>query len=427
MHDHTTDVRTPDPRVEEARYAPRHPGGIFLEDVAALVEGASGADAAAIEGLETIAVNLRRPGRPRPVGRPGAARDAAPGPVRPGQDGVVRGGAVMTTTDAMRTEPTVHPPRAEAGMSEPAHAAGVTVHELEAAWEAVRAGRFRDRRPASDAQALRSGTTLAAGRVEESATGELTGPVVTVVGAHGWSGASTTALLIAETAARGGEQVRLVDAADPVRSGLVGAAATEHGHDETGNWRRGSRGAGGGLGQLRLERLDRRAVDPLAIPASAACGPTGLTVVDSGWPLHDLLQLVQDPAGQRHWLVRLIQSPAVVLTARASVPGVQQLAGALTALESVRGSGQSPVVALVGAHRLSRLLQEVVTGSIPAATAEDRVVLLPARRDLAMHGVTSFDLPSQLTAAGIRLLRLTGHCTTEASGTAARRRRRGGW
>ncbi len=328
----------------------------------------------------------------------------------------------MTTTGSMTGRATVHPWRAAAGMSEAGHTGGVTVHELEAAWEAVRAGRFRACRPASDAEAPWRGATWAAGQVEESATGGLTGSVITVLGAHGWSGTSTTALLIAQTAARAGQQVRLVDAADPIRSGLVGAASTEHGRDETGNWRRGSRGAGGGMGHMRLERLDRPAADPRAIPASAAYDPTGLTVVDSGWPLHHLLELAQDPDGQRHWLVRLVQSAPVVLTARASVPGVQQLAGALTALESLRGASQPPVVALVGAHRLPRLLQEVVTGSIPAATAKDRVVLVPARRDLAMHGVTSSDLPSQLTPAGTRLLQLGGHRTAAAPGTAARRR-----
>lgn len=37
-----------------------HPGGISLEDVTALVECASGADAATIEALETVTANLRR-------------------------------------------------------------------------------------------------------------------------------------------------------------------------------------------------------------------------------------------------------------------------------------------------------------------------------------------------------------------------------
>lgn len=307
------------------------------------------------------------------------------------------------TTDAMTTPPTVSP----------------TVYELDRAWAAVKAGRFRDPSPASDR------------RPEESATSPLAGRVVTVVGAHGWSGASTTALLIAQTAAEAGDQVRLVDAADPVRSGLLGAAATEHGHDETGHWRRGARGATSGPGRLRLERLDRHAEDPLAVPAAAADEAEALTVVDAGWPLHDLLKLARQPGAQRHWLARLIRSSALVLTARATVPGVQQLGVVAAALEDIRGGGPSPamplVAALVGAHRLPRLLKEVVTSSVPAAAADGRLVLLPGRRDLTVQGLTSSDLPRQLTPAGVRLLQLVGYHLNTGSGSPDldRHRRRG--
>ncbi len=43
-----------------ARLTASHPGGISLEEVTGLVERASGADAAAIDGLEEIAAALRR-------------------------------------------------------------------------------------------------------------------------------------------------------------------------------------------------------------------------------------------------------------------------------------------------------------------------------------------------------------------------------
>jgi len=178
---------------------------------------------------------------------------------------------------------------------------------------------------------------------------------VTVVGAHGWSSASTTALLLAESAARAGWTVRLVDAADPVQSGLIGAAVTEHGHDQSGHWRRGTRGvAAGGRqpGQLRLERLDRAAAAPLAVPAAATSDPgdgpvegavygAALTVVDAGWPLHELLKLAQDPVGRTHWLARLICSSPLVLSARATVPGVQRAAVAADQLQSMRTGGQT--------------------------------------------------------------------------------------
>ncbi len=275
-----------------------------------------------------------------------------------------------------------------------------TVYELDLAWAAVRSGRFREEGLASP---LRLGAS----------TCGPTGLVVTVVGAHGWSGASTTALLLAEAAARHGEQVRLLDVADPVRSGLVGAAVTEHGHDDSGQWRCGARSAHPGPGQVRIERLDQRIAGPASVPSVAAAGAATLTVVDAGWPLADLLRLAQEPAQDRHWLGQLIRVSALVLTARASVPGVQRLAAAAAELDRVRDLDQPRAMALVGAHRLPRLLSEVVAASLPgtspSAADPGQVVLLPGARDLAIHGVTSSDLPRQLSPAGMRLLRMAGH------------------
>lgn len=245
--------------------------------------------------------------------------------------------------------------------------------------------------------------------------------MVTVVGAHGWSGTSTTALLLAETAARTGAQVRLVDAADPIRSGLVGAAVTEHGCDESGQWRCGARGAALGGGQVRLERLAQRTEEPAAVPAAAATGTATLTIVDAGWPLSELMRLADQPAERRHWLGHLVRGSALVLAARASVPGVQRLAAAAAEVDSVRNLDQPLAVALVGAHRLPRLLAEVVTASLPAGADPGQVVLVPGRRDFAVQGVTSSDLPRQLAPAGMRLLRTTGYRPSVEPGPLARR------
>jgi hypothetical protein len=289
-----------------------------------------------------------------------------------------------------------------------------TVQELDLAWAAVRAGRFRADAPTRQV------------RQDAPATAGPTGLVVTVVGAHGWSGTSTTALLLAETAARAGAQVRLIDAADPISSGLVGAAVTEHGCDESGQWRCGTRGAAVGSGQLRLERLAERPAEPAAVPAAAAPGTATLTVVDAGWPLAELLGLAGRRAERRHWLGQLIHGSALVLTARASVPGVQRLAAAATLMDSVRNLDQALAIALVGAHRLPRLRADVVAACLPAATDPGQVVLLPGRRDFAVQGVTSSDLPRQLTPAGARLLRATGYrpgTGPEPSGRGLRRAR----
>src|SRR5690348_9315386 len=61
---------------------------------------------------------------------------------------------------------------------------------------------------------------------------------VAVVAAHAGAGASTVALAVAEALAAGGASTRLLDCADPARSGLAAATTTELGVDEVG-WRRG--------------------------------------------------------------------------------------------------------------------------------------------------------------------------------------------
>ena len=164
-----------------------------------------------------------------------------------------------------------------------------TAEELARAWDALRSGQFRDpqrsvtRPPRSRGpgtpRPVSSSTTAHAER-EDVADTPIAGPVVLVVGAHGWSGASTTALLLAEAAARGGAAARLVDAADPATSGLVGASVTEHGQDESGEWRRGSRTVQDATGQPRyvwLERLGWPTPSAYAVPDAAAPRPAGTT------------------------------------------------------------------------------------------------------------------------------------------------------
>ena len=158
-------------------------------------------------------------------------------------------------------------------------------------------------------------------------------------------------------------QVRLIDAADPASSGLVGAAVTEHGCDESGQWRCGTRGSAVGSGQLRLERLAQRPAEPAAVPAAATTGTVTLTIVDAGWPLAELLRLAGQRAERRHWLGQLIHGSALVLTARASVPGVQRLAAAAAEVDGVRNldqphggrPGRSPPAAPSARRRRRRL------------------------------------------------------------------------
>ena len=102
-----------------------------------------------------------------------------------------------------------------------------------------------------------------------------------------------------------------------------------------------------------------------------------------------------------------------MLTARASVPGVQRAAAAAGRRGGLAAAtlDQPLAVALVGAHRLPRLLADVVAASLPAATDPGQVVLLPSRRDFAVQGVTSSDLPRQLDPGRSAATCATGYRT----------------
>lgn len=272
----------------------------------------------------------------------------------------------------------------------------VSVEELQLAWQAVRAGAFRP-------QLRQSGTDHWPGDHwpgDGGAAGVIAEPLVLVVGAHGWSGTSTTALLIADAAARRGTAVRVVDAAAPARSGFAAAAATEHGLDATGRWRRGSRGP------VSVQRLVHPVNRPVAVPAPSDRQDAALTVVDAGWPLPDLLERLDgDPAGWP-WLGALMRSAPLVLTARATVPGLRHVEAAVAASSLVRGPGGRVVLALVG-PRLPRALTAAAGPAVLAAHRDQLLVTVPDRPALTRAGLTPAPLPRQLQPAGDQLLALT--------------------
>lgn len=256
---------------------------------------------------------------------------------------------------------------------------GLVSHsELEQAWRAIQAGRFRG--PAD-------GTGRADGW-------DAPGVVVAVVGAHGWSGASTAALMIAEGCARQGVPVRVVDAAAPARSGFAAAAATEHGVDESGQWRVGHRGP---VAVHRLVTPVGRVVD---VPVPESADSAGVSVVDVGWPATDLLECRQE----RHWLGLLLRDAPVALTARATVPGLRHAEGCLQALAA---SSRPVCVLLVGVKRLPRWLLAAAGPRVLAAHGAGLLVTVPSRPELAGPGLTPAPLPRQLTTAGDRLVHLT--------------------
>jgi hypothetical protein len=270
----------------------------------------------------------------------------------------------------------------------------VTHLELERAWRALSAGTFRDQ-GAAGKQVDAGGEPLPSA----AAAVVFTGPVVVVAGCHGWAGTSTAALLLADAYARRGSPVRILDAAPASRSGYSAAAATEHGLDETGRWRLGSRGpvvvhriAGtfGGLGGL------------LEVPPPPAVAGDTVTVVDTGWPIGDLLGGVRP-----HWLPHLLTQAPLLLTARANVPGLRHVEVTLEALRTQPTQtprSTPPLVLLLGAHR--RWLRAATGPPLLAAQLDGRVQLVPEHALLASAGLTPAPLPRQLNPVGDRLVQL---------------------
>ena len=218
------------------------------------------------------------------------------------------------------------------------------------------------------------------------ATGAFPGPTVLVVAAHPGAGASSIAVLLADTAAAAGP-ARLIDCAPPTRSGVAATTDAELGEDGAG-WRHARRRA------LLVDRpvADVDGVDDVAGPQPApAMGSASITVVDAGWSAWALLHATG-------WINNLLHTAHLVLVCRPTVPGVRQLEQLLAALP-----GPEPVIAAIGATKWPGQ----VTGScgplLRSARTAGRVVPVPFDRGLDVAGATSAPMPKPVAAAGQHL------------------------
>jgi hypothetical protein len=216
-------------------------------------------------------------------------------------------------------------------------------------------------------------------------TAALAGPVVLVLAGHAGAGASAVALLLGEAAAGAGIPTRLIECADPTRSGIATATDAELGEDPSG-WRCGRRGL------LEIDRSSSQVteVDDVIPPrrADSAWVRVSLAVVDAGWPAWDVLT-----GGS--WMSRLLTTAHVLMVCRATVPGVRQTEQLLAALP-----GPAPLTAAVGPARWPGVVKASCGPMLRAARAADRIVPVPLNRQLEMTGLTAGPLPKQLTAAG---------------------------
>ena len=207
--------------------------------------------------------------------------------------------------------------------------------------------------------------------------------VVLVCGCGGSSGATTVALALATAAGR----ARVLETCAGNLSGLGYAAESELGMVER-QWRRGSRG------EVVIDRRADLLGSPQQVPVPASLA-TPLTVVDSSW---DPAGLLESPG----WLGDLVRTgPAVVLVARATIPGLRRLE---TALQAV---GESRAVAVtVGAKRWPRPVEQSAGVAVRRLRAEGRIVYVPHDPALAIAGLTPDPLPPSIVRSARSVLTL---------------------
>ncbi|MGV9364274.1 hypothetical protein [Amycolatopsis sp. NPDC003731] len=234
------------------------------------------------------------------------------------------------------------------------------------------------------------------------------GQVLPVLAASPGAGATSTAVAIADALQLAGRSVLLVDAGDPVRSGL-GRAARADGP------RRDGPGPTAGIRFARraraiLARLDmsETGVEPVLFPSPPYWHPGGrgvdVTVVDIG---HDPWRLATDPAlGPGQWLRVGSPSPIPALVVRPTVPGLAHAEQVLARLDPwVRTAAVTPPTQLlvVGARRWPK----GVAGTAGRRTSIllSDTVFFPHERYVAEHGVTADVTPPALRAPAEQLLR----------------------
>ena len=264
----------------------------------------------------------------------------------------------------------------------------VAVPELQRAWWAVQAGKFRHESPAAAAKAhaVSISPTWAPGNAEQ---------ILPVVACAAASGASTIALAVASAA---GSAARILECRGTT-SGLAAASTAELGPHPSG-WRRGIRG------DVLLERagglLTR--VDEVPLP-SVPDRPLALTVLDVGWDVRHVLDVPS-------WIGEQVNTAGVVVVvSRATIPGLLHLDSTLSVL------GQSRAVAAVLGSPCRRWSKAVWQSRGPMTKALDdsgRLIVIPHDSRLAAVGLDSRPLPRQLLEAAHAVLGLTGSAMRQA-------------
>jgi hypothetical protein len=264
-----------------------------------------------------------------------------------------------------------------------------SVPELQRAWRAVQAGKFRHESPAAAAKADATtiSRTWAPGNAEQ---------VLPVVGCAAASGASTIALALASAA---GGSARVLECRSGATSGLAAASTAELGLHPSG-WRRGIRG------DVLLERASGllMRVDEVPLP-SQPDRPLALTVLDLGWDLRHVLEVSS-------WVGEQVRTAGVVVVVtRGTIPGLLYLETTLSLLGQIRA-----VAAMLGSccRRWSKAVWQSSGPMTKALDDSGRLIFIPHDSRLAAVGLDSRPLPRQLLEAADAVLKVTGSAMRQA-------------
>jgi len=245
-------------------------------------------------------------------------------------------------------------------------------------------------------------------RSSASADWTVFGTVIPVLAGHPGGGASVLAAVLADALAAQGHRVLLVDAADPLRSGLADAT-TDDGPRLTGPHRSvGIRQSG--RGPIRCARLEYTGVPVRSagmVPApqywTPPDGAVDVTVVDIGWDAWALGAMpLQGPGG---WLRHGTPTPRPVLALRPSMPAArhtEQLLSRLAAWTSGGGATEVTSVVVMGAKKVPPALRAVAGNALTPLL--QHAVCLPTDRDLAERGVSTEPTPAPAQHAVAPLL-----------------------